>query len=240
MNACTVDAWWTEVPLGNSGHRDLTRIPPERLALLLEQAMGLARHAIRAQRGPLRDLLGGAEDLAQQLRLWILAAARTYDPERGTWTGHLTQRVRQQAADHWRATVGHTALNKVRAFRAADGEPLNGQDQLQVARILSLLPGKQSTLDVANDVVDGAGNAEHAVDSHSEATVATLALLYAPETADPFVARRLCRGVAVHVLRRVCGQAQRRIAACGIHHRTAAAVENELYARVRELLDPPG
>ncbi|GAA2842911.1 sigma factor [Crossiella cryophila] len=240
MNASIGDTWWVDVPLNPAGHRDLTGIPPIRLARLLDQTMGLARHAIRAQHGPLRGLLGGVDDLTQQLRLWILAAARTYDPDRGPWTAHVTQRVRQQAADHWRATVGYTALQKVRAFRYADGKPLSAKDQLQVAHALSLLPGGQSTLDESDDSVDVGENFEHTVDNRSVATSATLALLRASETDDPVAAQRLCRGFVMYVLRHVCGVAQRRIAACGIHHRTAAAVENELRARVRELLDPFG
>ncbi|MBP2471152.1 hypothetical protein JOF53_000024 [Crossiella equi] len=235
----TAGSWWQTAPLGPAGRRDLARLAPSLMTEVLDQAMGLARHAIRAQHSALRELLGGPDDLTQQLRLWILEAAATYDPARGPWTAHLTQRVRHQAGDHWRAVVGQCALRRIRRYRA-DGTPLTGAEQLHVARILSLLPGRQHQLNIADCSADPSEN-HLAVEQSMAAGTATLAYLHAVEADEEQHARRLRQGFVVHVLRHLHGQALRRIAPCGgMHHRTSAAVEEEFQQRVRDLLQPPG
>lgn len=229
--------WWEQAPLRDTRRRNLTDLHPTTLRQLVDHALGLARHAVRSQRQPLQTILGDGDDLDQQLTVWILEAAATYDPSRGPWGAHVVLRVRQLAGDHWRRVVGRTALEKVQRFHATGGHGINDNDRLHVSRALALLPGSQSSLDSQNSDIGGDQDADAGLALRSERTRVTLALLRAATSIDPARQTRLQRGLVIHILRHVHGYSQRNIAECGIHHRTAGTLENELRNRLRDLLD---
>lgn len=229
--------WWNQAPLRDTRRRNLTDLHPTTVRQLVDHALGLARHAVRGQRQPLQNVLGGGDDLDQQLKVWILEAAATYDPRRGPWGAHVVQRVRQLAGDHWRRVVGRTALEKVRRFHATGGQGIDDNDRLQVSRVLALLPGGQSSLDSQGSEIGGDPDADAGLALRSERTRVTLALLRAATSTTPRRQARLQRGLVIHILRNVYGYSQRNVAECGIHHRTAGALENELRNRLRDLLD---
>ncbi|MBP2477586.1 hypothetical protein JOF53_006458 [Crossiella equi] len=232
------NTWWTPAPLGPDGRRDLTTLGQRALRGLLDASRALARHAIRAQRGGLRELLGEQEDLDQQLATWILEAAATYDPERGTWTGHLVQRVRQQAADHWRRTVGWSAIELLRRANHAGEHELSRDQRLHLKRIRSLMPGGAHGLDERTAHPPVIEDAYTGIEEHAERAHVTRELLRAGY--DPAIGRpELRRALVYYLLSHLGGHPQRRVAAaCAVHHRTLAALSTQLHDHLRVTLRP--
>lgn len=237
MTASPDAPWWDLAPLRDTRHRDLAELPASAVRNLVDQSLGLARHAVRTQRHHLQNLLGDGEDLDQQLTEWILEAAVTYDPTRGPWAAHVVKRVQQLAADHWRQVVGRAALAKLRRFNDSGGSGVSNRDRLQVSTVLALLPGGQSILDSEATPPDDQTNPDHDIAQRSEQARVSLAVLAAATAASPTHRSRLHRGLAIYLLRNIYGYSQRNLAECGIHHRTAASLENEFRKRLRKLLD---
>lgn len=224
-------AWWMTAPLDESGRRDLGKLPTSILTALIDNGMALARHAVRMQRRALRNLLGGAEDLDQQLAIWILEAAVTYNPARGPWAAHLVQRVRQLVADRWRADLGRPAI---RLLNQAREESVPSRQQVDVNRICSLLLGARSGLESCAEPVYEDEGIEHIAEwsVRAEVTRALLDAGFAPGAQQP----RLQRALVSYLLRELHGLPRRRLANCGIHHRTITALDHDLQRRVRELV----
>ncbi|MCO1581681.1 hypothetical protein M8C13_38625 [Crossiella sp. SN42] len=227
--------WWEAAPLDEAGCRSLAALPAADVVQLVEAGKVLARHAVRSQRRALQELLGDADDLDQQLTTWILEAAVTYDPARGPWQAHLVQRVRQLAADHWRVNVGRAALQMLQRQRELGDTALAPGEHLQVRRIRSLLPGAQHRLDRDTELIPAVDDSLARIEERSVRTQITRALLdagFATGAEHP----RLQRALVAYLLCQVHGFSQRRVAACGIHHRTLTALDQDLRARLRALV----
>lgn len=229
--------WWEIAPLGPTGCRALSQLPAAALQRLIDDSQALARHAIRKQLRALQGLLGDAEDLDQQITIWILEAATNYDPALGRWEVHLVHRVRQLAVNQWRTSVGRTAIQTLKRLRENGFTALAPTEQLHANRIRSLLPGGQQCLDPHADLPHDPDEDLVGIEERSVHTQVTAALVNAGSADDAGHPRRR-RALAAYLLCHLHGHPRRRVAACGIHHRTITALENELLGHVRQLLQP--
>ncbi|WHT22539.1 hypothetical protein N8J89_16185 [Crossiella sp. CA-258035] len=231
-------AWWEGAPLDAAGRRRLSGLAPHVVAGLVEEGKALAWHAVRPQRRALQDLLGEPEDLDQQVVVWILEAAASYDPARGPWTAHLAQRVRQLAGDRWRTEIGQSALRRLKHLREKGYAALEPGERLFVNRISSLLPGGRCSLDRYAEMVPCTDELIEGLELRCVRSQVTRAVLRAG-LAEDGEQPRMQRALVSYLLRQVHGHSIRRLVSWGIHHRTIAALEQALHHRVREQLERP-